>query len=59
MEVATPAELMPGLKVTDDKVAVGSYTPFVNLVDDREKLPRFALRGNAAAPDSLEELLED
>jgi hypothetical protein len=59
VQVATSAELVPGLKVTYDKVAVRRYAPFVYLVDNRQELPRLSFSSNAAAPYSLEELQKD
>lgn len=54
--MATLAEFVPRLQVTDHKVAVGGDAPFVDLVDSGQEFPRFSFGGDATTPDSLEEL---
>lgn len=54
--ITSLAKLMPGLEVADDEVAVRRDSPFVDLVDNGQKLPGSPFSGDAATPDSLEEL---
>ena len=56
VRVATPAEFVPWLEMADDKVAMRGDAPLVDLVYEGKQLPRFALGGDVAAPESLEEV---
>jgi hypothetical protein len=50
--------LVPGSEMPNHVVVESVNSPFMNLVDQREELPRLSFLGDKSAPDSLKQLLK-